>query len=154
MRKEDIKIIPYNSSHKEKFICLNTAWIKKSFEVEPQDLEMLDHIEDYIQIGAVIYVALYKNQVISTCMIVPKDADTWEICKFATDKHYEGNGAGSLIFEKCLDYAKIHHAKKIIIVTNTILDSAMHLYTKFGFQPVPIDNMEYNRVNIQLELKL
>ncbi len=30
----------------------------------------------------------------------------------------------------------------------------MHLYTKFGFQPVPIDNMEYNRVNIQLELQL
>ena len=38
--------------------------------------------------------------------------------------------------------------------SNTVLLSAMHLYAKAGFKEVAIDNMEYERVNIQLERNL
>ena len=38
-----------------------------------------------------------------------------------------------------------------MIVSNRILSAAMHLYAKVGFKEVPIDNMEYERLNIQLE---
>lgn len=75
----------------------------------------------------------------------------WEICKLATDEHYRGNGAGSAVLKACMDYAKEHGAKKLMIVSNTVLSAAMHLYAKAGFKEVPVDNMEYERVNIQLE---
>lgn len=87
-------------------------------------------------------------------MIVPRSNDVWEICKLATDEQYMGKGAGSAVLEACMEYAKKHGAKKLMIVTNTILSTAMHLYTKFGFTEVPIDNTEYERTNIQLELKV
>lgn len=44
--------------------------------------------------------------------------------------------------------------KKLLIVSNTILKAAIHLYKKVGFKEVPINNMEYERVNIQLELNI
>lgn len=37
-----------------------------------------------------------------------------------------------------------------MIVTNTVLAAAVHLYRKHGFREVPITNPEYERVNIQL----
>lgn len=67
-------------------------------------------------------------------------------------KSIRGKGAGAAVLKACIDYAKNHGAEKLMIVSNRILSAAMHLYAKFGFCEVPIDNMEYERVNIQLEL--
>lgn len=53
-----------------------------------------------------------------------------------------------------MEYAASRGAKKLLIVSNTKLSAAMHLYQKAGFREVPIDHMEYDRVNIQLELML
>ena len=53
-----------------------------------------------------------------------------------------------------MNYAKDHGARKLLIVSNKILSAAMHLYAKAGFKEVPIDYMEYERVNIQLEKTL
>lgn len=84
-------------------------------------------------------------------MVVPRDGQVWEICKFATDEHYMGKGAGSAVLKACMNYAKEHGANKLMIVSNRILSAAMHLYAKVGVKEVPIDNMEYERLNIQLE---
>lgn len=87
-------------------------------------------------------------------MAVPRDGQIWEICKLAANEHYMGKGAGSAVLKECMDYAKEHGANKLLIVSNSILSAAMHLYSKAGFKEVPIDNMEYERVNIQLELNI
>lgn len=41
-----------------------------------------------------------------------------------------------------------------MIVSNTVLSSAMRLYSKFGFKEAPVENMEYERVKIQLDLNI
>ena len=61
-------------------------------------------------------------------------------------------GAGLAVLKACINYAREHGAVKLMIVTNTILSAAMHLYTKVGFKEDLVDNMEYERVNIQLEM--
>lgn len=147
-----MNIVSYQEKYKKDFIALNLVWINKYFKVETQDIKMLNEVEDFLKKGAAIYFAVEQDQVIATCMVTPIDDHTWEICKLATDEHHMGKGAGSAVLKACMNYAKEHNAKKLIIVTNTVLSAAMHLYTKFGFQEVPIDNMEYERVNIQLEL--
>lgn len=82
----------YKHQYRENFIELNLAWLNKYFKVEPQDLEMFNEIEDLISNGAAIYFALENNNVIATCMVIPKGDDTWEICKLATDEKYRGQG--------------------------------------------------------------
>lgn len=152
--EEEIKIVPYQKGFKKDFIDLNLVWIKKYFKVEPQDMEMLNNVEDYINEGAAVYFAEQQGRAIATCMVIPRDHQVWEICKLATDEQYMGRGAGSAVLKACIEYAKKHKAKKMMIVSNTVLSSAMHLYAKFGFKEVPLNNMEYERVNIQLELNL
>lgn len=146
-----MEIVPYHTKYKQNFIDLNLAWIKKYFKVEPQDVEMLNNIEQIIAAGAMIYFALEADKVVATCMVMPKNNQVWEICKLATDENYQGRGAGAAVLEACMNYAKNQGAKKLLIVTNTILSAAMHLYEKAGFREVPIDEMEYERVDIQLE---
>ncbi|MCM1425177.1 MAG: GNAT family N-acetyltransferase [Eubacterium sp.] len=147
-----MEIISYQEKYKNDFIELNLVWIKKYFKVEPQDVKMLNNIEDFLIKGAAVYFAVEQDKAIATCMVVPRNGHVWEICKLATDEQYMGKGAGSAVLKACMDYAKEHGAKKLMIVSNNILSAAMHLYAKAGFKEVPIDNMEYERVNIQLEL--
>lgn len=150
----EMKVVPYQKRFKKDFISLNLGWIKKYFRVEPQDTEMLNNVEDYIDKGTAVYFAEQQGRAIATCMVIPRTDQVWEICKLATDEQYMGRGAGSAVLKACIEYAKEHKAKKLMIVSNTVLSSAMHLYAKFGFKKVSINNMEYERVNIQLELDL
>lgn len=53
-----------------------------------------------------------------------------------------GRCVGSAALKACIEYAKEHKVKKLMIVSNTVLSSVIHLYAKFGFKEVPIDNME------------
>ncbi len=75
-------------------------------------------------------------------MVIPRTHQVWEICKLATDKRYMGRCVGSAALKACIEYAKEHKVKKLMIVSNTVLSSVIHLYAKFGFKEVPIDNME------------
>lgn len=72
----------------------------------------------------------------------------------AKDERFQGMGIDSAVLQRAIDYAKEKSAKKLVILSNTILSSAMHLYKKFGFKQVPITDMQYGRVNIQLEKEL
>ncbi|HIQ99063.1 MAG TPA: GNAT family N-acetyltransferase [Candidatus Scybalocola faecavium] len=149
-----MEIIPYQEKYKKDFAQLNLVWIKKYFKVEPQDVKMLDNVEDFLEKGAAVYFAVEQGRAIATCMVNPAGGQVWEICKLATDERYRGKGAGSAVLKACMDYAKEHGAKKLMIVSNTVLSAAMHLYAKAGFKEVPVDYMEYDRVNIQLELNV
>lgn len=149
-----MEIIAYREKYKKDFIELNLVWLKKYFKVEPQDTEMLNGVEDLIAKGAAVYFAVEQDRAVATCMVVPRDGNVWEICKLATDERCMGKGAGSAVLRACMDHAKAHGAKKLMIVSNTVLSAAMHLYKKVGFKEVPIDNMEYERVNIQLEMSV
>lgn len=149
-----MEVISYQEKYKKDFAELNLVWIKKYFKVEPQDVKMLNDIEDFLANGAAVYFVVEQDKAIATCMVVPRDGQIWEICKLAADEHYMGKGAGSAVLKACMDYAKEHGASKLMIVSNSILSAAMHLYSKVGFKEVPIDNMEYERVNIQLELNI
>ena len=145
-------IVSYREQYKKDFIALNLAWIEKYFKAEPQDINMLNNVENFLSRGAAVYFAVERGEVLATCMVTPVDGQVWEICKLATQERYRKKGAGSAVLKECMAYAKAHGARKLMIVSNTVLSAAMHLYAKFGFQQVPIDNPEYERVNIQLEL--
>ena len=69
-------------------------------------------------------------------MAQPMTNNEWEICKLAADERYDGHGAGSAVFKACMDYALENGANKLIILSNSILKPALHIYEKYGFYEI------------------
>lgn len=150
-----MEIIEYQSKYKDDFIRLNRMWIEKYFKMEQDDCDTLNNVDELIRNGAMIFFAVENNTVWATCMTAPIKDNKWEICKLAADDKYRGCGAGSKVFKACMDYAIKNGAKKFVIISNSILKSALHIYEKFGFKVVPVDKTHnYERADIQFELIL
>lgn len=146
-----MEIITYQDKYKQDFIRLNVAWVEKYFEMEDADREILEHVDEELAKGGMVYLALVDGNVAAVCMTIPEGNDIWEICKLATDDKYQGHGAGSAVFKACMDYAIRQGAKKLTLISNKILKPALHIYEKFGFQQVKVDRTEYKRCDIQFE---
>lgn len=147
-----MELIQYDPKYKQNFIALNTAWIKNNFgSLEKEDIKTFQEIDQEIANGAMIFFAIENNTVLATCMTKPIGDDTWEICKLATDVHYQRNGTGSKIFEKCMKYAIAHNARRLFILSNTTLKPALHIYQKYGFKEIKLDDYEYIRGDIAFE---
>ena len=57
--------------------------------------------------------------------------------------------------EAAIDFARTTGARRVIIVSNSVLEPAIRLYQKHGFVRVPlVDDRRYRRANIRLELEL
>lgn len=147
-----MEIIEYQKKYEKDFVELNTAWIEKFFVMEQEDYDILYHLDDFLKRGGMIFFAIENDHVLATCMVTPTYNNVWEICKLAADEKYQGQGAGSAVFEACMKYAIDHGAEKLTLISNHILKSALHIYEKFGFKSVPVDRGgEYVRCDIQCE---
>lgn len=147
-----MEIVKYKKEYEKDFIELNTAWIEKYFAIEQEDLDILYHVDKFLEKGSMIFFAIEGQHVMATCMAAPSGDNVWEICKLAADEQYQGNGAGSAVFKACMDYAIGQGAEKLTLISNHILKPALHIYEKFGFQSVPFDRGdEYVRGDVQYE---
>ena len=149
-----ITVVPYDPVYRDVFIRLNLEWIERYFRVEPNDVEMLYGVDSLIAEGAQVFVALDDNVPISVCLALPKGDGIWELCKLATAQGHRGRGAGTAVVEACLDYARSNGGTMMLIVSNRILEDAIRLYLKLGFVEVPLEEREYERADIRLEMPL
>jgi N-acetylglutamate synthase-like GNAT family acetyltransferase len=148
-----MEVIEYQKKYKDYFIQFNTDWIQDNFGfLEKEDIETFSHIDESIENGAMIYFAIDGEKVLATCMAKPmKDNETWEICKLGSNKHIPHRGAGSAVFEAAMNWANIHGAKKLFIISNSKLKAALHIYEKFGFYEIKLNDYEYVRGDIAFE---
>lgn len=152
-----MRLITYDQQYRQDFIDLNIAWLERFFMVEPVDQEMLDHVDEYIDQGGMVYFALDEyDQVLATCMVIPLENYIWEICKFAAIHQYTGTGAGSAVFKACMDHAITHGAQKISLISCRSLLPAIHIYRKFGFVEVPLnkDYWKADKADIEMEYRV
>lgn len=148
-----MKIIKYQQQYRADFVELNLQWVSRYFILEQADLDILDHVEELLAKGSMIYFAVEENKVLATCMAMPLGDDVWELCKLAATGQYTGTGAGSAVFKACFDYALEQGAKKITLISNRRLKPALHIYEKFGFREVPLNKAYwgYDRADIEFE---
>lgn len=148
-----MEVIKYTKEYKQDFIDLNIAWIERYFEPEKADYDILNNIETLLQSGNMIYFAVENGRVLATCMAMSLGDNVWEICKLAAARQYTGKGAGSAVFKACMDYAIEHGAEKLKLVSNHVLKPALHIYEKFEFVEIPLNNeyRELKRVDIEYE---
>lgn len=133
-----MKVDTYKPKYKEAFVRLNTEWLTRFYWIESYDQYAMDHVEELIEQGAMAFFALDdKEEVIATCMVMPLEGATWEICKLAARNQYTGTGAGSAVLRAAINYAEQHGARKEVLISCRGLKPAIHLYQKFGFHEVP-----------------
>ena len=120
--------------------------------MEKDDVETFRNIEKGIANGGMIYFATENDKVMATCMVRNIGNKTWEIFKLAANEKYKGKGAGNAVFEQCMKYAIEHGAKKMFIISNSRLKTALHIYHKHGFKEIKLKDYEYGRGDIAFEL--
>ena len=148
-------IITYQPEYKPKFIDLNTAWLEEYFFVEQHDKDVFENIEKVVlEPGGEIFFCLINDEVAGTVAMQKVNDDVIEMAKLAVDKRFQGKKLGNLLVDACIDFAKSNHYKTLMLVSSTKLDVALNLYRKYGFTEVPIDETDYHRADIQMELYL
>ncbi len=148
-----MEVLEYKDKYKKDFIQFNTDWIVDNFGfLEDEDRDTFCHIEDSMEQGTMIYFAVEDETALATCMAKPMEEEgVWELCKMGSNKHVPHKGAGSAVFKAAMDWAVTKGAKKLFILSNSKLKAALHIYDKYGFQEVKLNDYEYIRGDIAFE---
>lgn len=145
-----------NPQHKEQFAALNREWLNQYFKVEPFDEDIFADPEgQVIDKGGVILFARAGDEIVGTGSLLPLEKGCYEIAKMGVTKHWQKNKIGEQLIIALLDRAAKLKAKKLYIVSNTVLENAIRLYRRHGFVDSPeVRHGHYERGNITLELPL
>jgi ribosomal protein S18 acetylase RimI-like enzyme len=153
--EETVQIIKFDASLAGYFADLNLAWIRKYFSVEPMDEQLLNRPqEDIIEKGGYIFFAKVNSEIAGTFALLKAEDSVFELSKMAVSERFQHRKVGNKMLEFCLQQAKELGALKVILYSNTILEPAIHLYKKFGFKEVRLENSEYKRSNIKMEVDI
>jgi ribosomal protein S18 acetylase RimI-like enzyme len=151
-----VVVVPYRDEFGAAFERLNRQWIEMYFVLEQADREILgDPRGKILDRGGQVFFVLDRGEVLGTCAVLRHDAEECEIAKMAVAPAARGRGYGDLLMEACVAFARQIGCRRIVIVSNTVLEPAIRLYRKHGFIQVPLaTDSRYQRANIRLELEL
>lgn len=148
----DLKIIPYSSEYAPFVKSLNVAWLEKFFVVEPFDEIVLSNPqEEIIDKGGQIFFAKYQNNIVGTFTLLKIDDFTYELSKMAVDEKFQGLGIGKFMMDYCIKFAENNNIKKLVLYSNTTLDTAINMYRKYGFIEASLGSTVYKRADIKME---
>ncbi|KFF04537.1 GNAT family N-acetyltransferase [Flavobacterium reichenbachii] len=150
--EKTVEIIPFSSDLKEHIKILNVAWLEKYFKVEEKDeLTLSNPQEEIIKKGGKIFYARYNGEILGTYSLLKIDDEAYELSKMAVSDKAQGLGVGNKMLLHCMTTAKENNIKKLILYSNTMLLPAIHLYKKFGFVEIPLEDGVYDRADIKME---
>ena len=150
-----IQIVTFKPCFRDAFAALNKEWIQEYFELEEEDLKILNDPEGYvIKKGGEIFFAVDDSPATTNAneqdrivgcaaMIRSDDHDgddkriAFELGKMAVAPHMRGKGISRLLMEACKEFARKQGAKEISLLTDDSLQAAMSLYLKSGFVRLP-----------------
>jgi len=149
-------VVSYRREFRSAFEQLNREWIETFFVLEEADREVFDNPElAVLAPGGQIFFVLEGDQVQGTCAVLPHGEGDFEIAKMAVAPAARGRGYGDLLMDAAVGFAMAAGARRVVIVSNTVLEPAIRLYEKHGFVRVPLTvEGRYRRANIRLEREL
>ncbi len=150
------KIVLFEERYRDDFIRLNTEWIETYFRIEESDIKTFGHIDDIINSGGQIFIALDDDgKAIGCCALVNHpDKGKHELAKMAVSPKAQGHHVGHALGEALMDYARCHGVKHIYLEGNTRLAPSIALYRSLGFKEIPLQGISYERCDILMEATL
>ncbi len=153
--KHEVEILEFSEELSEPIKTLNYEWLEKYFRVEDGDVASLsDPQKHIIDKGGHIYYAKLNGEIVGTASLIKKSERVYELGKLAVSDKAQGHGIGALLIEHCFNIAKQKQITTLILYSNTILRSAIHLFRKYGFEEVELESGVYERANIKMEKHL
>ena len=147
-----VEIIPFSPDLKTPIKTLNMEWLQKYFKVEEKDeLTLSNPQEEIIDKGGMIFYARYNDEILGTASLMKVNDTTFELSKMAVSDKAQGLGVGNKLLSHCIAAAEKKNIKKLILYSNRILLPAIHLYKKFGFTEIPLEEGLYERADIKME---
>jgi len=107
--------------------------------------------EEIIDNGGFIFYAKLNGQIVGTVSLLKKSEAVFELGKMAVTANARGYGIGTPLLEHSLNFAKEKGIQKIILYSNTILETAINFYRKYGFVEIELESELYERANIKME---
>ena len=101
--------------------------------------------------GGLIFYAKHNNAIVGTVSLIKMDDSTFELSKMAVTDGVQGLGIGTKMLNHCISFAQEKKWDKLILYSNRKLVSAIHLYEKFGFVEIPLEEGIYERADIKME---
>jgi len=148
-------IIDYKDQYLEDFQRLNLEWLEKFDLVESHDLEILNHPkENVIDRGGFLFLLVEDNIVIGSAGIFKMNDKEYELIKMSVSPEHRGKKFGDMLLEKCIAKAKEMKASKIILFSNSNLQTAIRLYERFGFKHMEVVDTPFKTADIKMELSL
>ncbi len=149
-----LQIIPYKPEYAKAFKDLNITWLNKYFHVEDKDSKLLDNCEEaIIKPGGYIFMAKYQTNIVGCFSFIKLDNSNYELGKMAVAPNYQGLKIGQKLIEFAINFAQKNNWTKIILYSSTKLDSALHIYKKYGFKHVALEkDLPYVRSDVKMEL--
>lgn len=154
MTANGLEIIPYHREYRQNFIDLNQQWLEEYFTVEPHDLEILHDCESTILAqGGYIFFARYGDEIAGCYALLKMSDGVYELGKMAVSKSLRGQRIGQRLMDHCVRFARKKQWEKLILYSSIKLTNALHIYKKFGFREIPLEeNSPYQRSSIKMAL--
>lgn len=147
-----VRIVPWEDRFAGDFEEISVNWLKEFDLLEPIDLEMLGNPRRHIlEPGGQVFFALEGDTVLGTCGMQPVEPGVYEVIKLGVRPECRGRGAAKLLLEACLDWAKTQQAHRVVLYSNSRLQSALGLYRRCGFVPIPYVAGHYAVSDVQME---
>ena len=151
-KKNVVEIIEFSEELSEPIKTLNYEWLEKYFRIEEGDVASLsDPQKHIIDKGGHIYYAKLNGEIVGTASLLKKSETVYELGNLAVSDKAQGHGIGTILIEHCLNIAKQKQITTLILYSNTTLQSAIHLFRKYGFEEVELESGVYERANIKME---
>ncbi|MBL0355563.1 MAG: GNAT family N-acetyltransferase [Chitinophagaceae bacterium] len=148
-----IVVIDFEDKYAPDFKRLNIEWLDKYELTEPADISMLENYQpEILATGGAIFLAKSGDEIVGSAALIQESPGEFELAKMAVTASFQGKGISKLLIEKCLAAAKQLGAKKVFLVSNRKLATALSLYEKYGFAHVPVTSSHYATADVMMEL--
>jgi len=150
----NIEIIGYDEKFHADFKRMNLEYLDKYNLTESHDMIILDNPEEIvIKSGGFIWLAKAGDEIVGTVGILPEGHGIFELIKMCVAESWRGRGISKLLMETCLQKVKELGGEKLILFSNHQLQTALKLYTKYGFKNVEVTDSPFETADVKMELE-
>jgi putative acetyltransferase len=150
-----MEIINFEDRYENDFRQLNLEWLHKYNLAEAHDMEILnDPQATIIRPGGFIFLAREQDNIVGCAGLMKVNDDEYELVKMTVAQSFRGKGISRLLLTHCLEKVKQLAAKKITLLSNHQLETALYLYKQFGFKDIPVTHSPFELADVKMELVL
>ena len=151
---EALVIKAYEDKYHQQFKEISLGWLHKHHLYEKADDDLLDNPQAYLDTGAFIFLAHFKDEIVGTISLIPVNENTFEILKLGVVDGFKGLGIGRKLMQICIDLCIEKNVKSITLESSSKLESALKLYEKLGFKHIEVVDVHFESADVKMELKL